>query len=136
MILKFSGQTFEKHSNIKFYFKKSVQWEPSCSTWTGGQTGPSQQSPFAILRTRLKIPFTLSEFEIVQSASKPASRLNQISFIPSDELRTHAVFHSRSPILIQNLLNAIRTTMAPMSGIVKTCITDEYAFLDIFHVHH
>ena len=30
MNLEFSGQIFEKYSNIKFHENPSVQWEPSC----------------------------------------------------------------------------------------------------------
>jgi len=37
MKFEFSRQNFEKWSNIKFR-EKSVQWEPSCSMRTNGQT--------------------------------------------------------------------------------------------------
>jgi len=99
MKLKFSRQ-FSKHSNIKFHENLSS----GSRVAPCGQTGPSQQSLFAILRTRLKILFTLPEFEMVQSAFKPTSRLNQISFIPTDEVRTHAVFHKRTPIFDTNFI--------------------------------
>jgi hypothetical protein len=37
MKLEFSRQSFEKYSDVEFY-EKSVQWEPSCSVLTDGQT--------------------------------------------------------------------------------------------------
>jgi hypothetical protein len=35
---EFSRQIFEKYSDIKFNFKKSVQLEPGCSLRTDGRT--------------------------------------------------------------------------------------------------
>jgi len=37
MKLELSGQIFEKYSDVKFH-EISVQWEPSCSVRTDGQT--------------------------------------------------------------------------------------------------
>jgi len=48
-----SRQIFEKYSDMNFHFKKSVQWESSCSIRTDGQTWWSHLAPFAILRTRV-----------------------------------------------------------------------------------
>jgi hypothetical protein len=55
MKLEFSGQIFEKFSNIEFLLK-STQQEPSCSMRTDVQTDRRDEAnSFAILRTRLKI---------------------------------------------------------------------------------
>jgi len=48
---------------------KSVKGEPSCSALTDGQTWQSQQSPFEILRERLKfvlqkVPLSISTLEL------------------------------------------------------------------------
>jgi hypothetical protein len=63
--------------------KKSFQWKPSCSMRTDGQTWRIQQSLFAILQTRLKMPLPTNTLSVL---STYISATNNKSYSEVDSL--------------------------------------------------